>query len=173
MFFERESFLGPSHTIHLMRLQLRGAMVFSEKWNFYPWKISVAASLHGCGLTACHIPETDAPRVFGQTSFPSFEVESVWVRTLGQGGNLALDYVVGFLGESYRVAIFITTYPQHRSWPTLHSFSPLPTRLLVHWELKDLLTHFWLQMLQDFHLKSLMGSLNSNALWKENKVFCF
>lgn len=68
----------------------------------------MAASLHGCGLTACHIPETNAPWVFGQTSFLSFEVDSTGVRTLGQGGDLALDYVVGFLGESYRVAIFIT-----------------------------------------------------------------
>lgn len=78
---------------------LHGAMFFFEKWNFHPWKISEAASLHGCGLTACHIPETDAPWVFGQTSFPSsFEVESTQVRTPGQGWGLSSGLCGGFSG---------------------------------------------------------------------------
>jgi hypothetical protein len=68
---------------------LHGAMFVFEKWNFHSWKISAATSLHGCGLTACHIPETNAPWVFGQTSFPSFEVESTPFRSLGQGWRLS------------------------------------------------------------------------------------
>lgn len=73
-------------------------------------KLSPLENLSGrkltwCGLTACHIPETSAPWVLGQTSFPFFEVESTPVRTLGRGEGLALDCVVGFLGESYHVAV--------------------------------------------------------------------
>lgn len=129
MFFGREHFLGPINAIHLMSLQLHGAMFSFEKWNFRLWKVSAAASLHGCGLTACHISETDASWVFGQTSFPSFEVESTWVRTLGHDENLALDYVVGFLGESYRVAVFIPCTTAQKLTHTLEFLTtakPLP-----------------------------------------------
>lgn len=164
MFFERVLL----DTIYLVFLWLTWCHGF-----FWKVKLSSLENLSGrkltrCGLTACHIPETNAPWVFGQTSFPFFEVESTPVRTLGQGRRLSSGLCGGFSGWE------LSCCSIHNHIASVQQL-PRTVRLLtaakvsVHWRVRNLCL---LSNSRCFQTVSLKLLVDSSELGKEDKVCC-
>lgn len=124
-------------TVYFVLLWLTWCHVFLWKVKLSSLENLSGRKLTRCGLTACHIPETNAPWVFGQTGFPFFEVESTPVRTLGQGRRLSPRLCGGFSGwelSCCNICNHITSVP---NCPHIVRF-PWAAKLLVHWGLRNL-----------------------------------
>lgn len=144
-------------TIYFVFLRLTWCHVFLWKVKLSSLENLSGRKLTRCGLTACHIPEASAPWVFGQTSFPFFEVESTPVRTLGQGRRLSSGLRGGFSGWELSCCNICNHITSVQKLPHIVRF-PSAAKLLVHWGLRNLCLLSNSRCFQTVNLKLLVHS---------------